>query len=88
MKIIYSDEDLLKLSALQEKLTEYDVKLIGRLQEKLNRDQVLHDTSYIKYISDEVRLKTDFVNDNGRQEIIGELKDFYTLSMPIGIEIE
>ncbi len=88
MRTIYSKEDSRKLATLNDQLSGYDADLLSRLSNKLNKDAVLSRNTYADQILGEMNLKTAFLNDSGRKEILAKIERFYAVTMPTGVEID
>lgn len=88
MRTIYSKEDSRQLATLNGQLSDYDAQLLSRLSNELQKDAVLLRDTCADQIRGEMNLKTAFLNDLGRKEILAKIERFYAVTMPVGIELD
>ena len=88
MRTIYSKEDSRRLAILSSQLLDYDGQLLSRLSNELQKEQVLSPSTYSNLIKGDMNLKTAFLNDLGRKEILAKIERFYAVTMPTGIEVD
>ncbi len=81
IKVAYSEEQQAIIGDMQNKLKDYEILLLSRLNEQFRGGDVLFDSIHRDFLIDEL-IKHEFLTDDTRLAMISSITDFYRLTMP------